>query len=388
MAVEVAKNPRLRGLPVVTGSDRGIVTAASYEAKAMGIPRGMPIFQLRKKFPKVIVMPGDYPAYVRYSGLMIDIVRRYADDVEEYSIDECFADLTGLDKPLKMSYREIVERIKHEVTTELDLSISVGVAPTKCLAKVASKWKKPNGLTVITTETAPEFLAQVPIEKVWGIGGQGSARLKKMGIQTAGDFARKDREWIEGLEKPYRMIWSELNAHSVMELDPKPKTLYSSIQKTRTFHPSTNDKTFLFSQISKHMEDACAKARRYGLIPRSASIFLKTRDFRYATREVKLPFPTNAPEILLSLARREFDIIHTKGTIYRTAGVGLHGLTPGKALQTDLFGEGTRAGKFEEVHKRIDALEAKHGKKLVRLASTPIDPEDEELEPDRNLLFL
>jgi nucleotidyltransferase/DNA polymerase involved in DNA repair len=384
----------LRGKPVVTGADRGIVTAASYEAKALGVTRGMPIFRLKKLFPQVIICEGDYPAYVRYSGLMMDIVRRYTDDVEEYSIDECFADLTGLDKTfingrkITMSYREIAERIKLEIETELDLSVSLGVAPTKCLAKVASKWKKPRGLTFITEADAPTFLAQVPIEKVWGIGGQTSARLKKMGIKTAGDFATRPREWVEAeLEKPYRMIWSELNGNSVMELDPNPKTLYSSIQKTRTFHPSTNDKTFLFSQISKHMEDACAKARRYGLIPRTASIFLKTRDFRYATREVKLPYPTNAPEILLSLARREFDIIHTKGILYRTAGVGLHGLTPRKALQSDLFGEGKRAEKFEEVHKRIDTLEEKYGKKLVRLGTTPYE-EDEGPEPDRNLLFL
>ncbi len=333
-------------------------------------------------------MPGDYSAYVHYSSLMIDIVRRYADDVEEYSIDECFAELTGLDRPLKMSYREIAERIKHEVTRELDLSISVGVAPTKCLAKVASKWQKPNGLIIITSETAPEFLREVPIEKVWGIGGQTSARLKKMGIKTAGDFALRPREWVDSeLEKPYRMIWSELNGTSVMELDPKQKTLYSSIQKTRIFHPSTNNKTFLFSQISKHMEDACGKARHYGLIPKSVSIFLKTRDFHYITREVKLPFPTNSPEILLSSARREFEAMHVKGLLYRTAGVGLHGLTPRKALQEDLFGEGARAGKFEEVHLKIDELEHKYGKKLVHLASTPASSDDE-LDIDRNLLFL
>ena len=149
VGVEMAKNPKLKNKPVVTGEERGIVSALSYEAKALGIVRGMPIFKVKKDFPQVIVVPGDYKSYARYSSLMFDIVRRYADDVEEYSIDECFADLTGLDKPLKMSYKEIAERIKKEINEELDLSVSIGIAPTKVLAKVASKWVKPNGLTII-----------------------------------------------------------------------------------------------------------------------------------------------------------------------------------------------------------------------------------------------
>jgi nucleotidyltransferase/DNA polymerase involved in DNA repair len=361
----------------------------------MGIPRGMPIFQLKKKFPsRVIVLPGDYDSYVKYSGWMVDIVRRYADDVEEYSIDECFAELTGLHKPLKMSYGEIARRIKDEITNELDLSVSVGVGPTKVLAKVGSKWKKPNGLTVIEQEKIPEFLHEVPIGKIWGIGGQTSQFLTKRGIKTAEDFRQKSREWvIENLAKPYKIIWHELNGTPIMEVDPKPKTLFSSIQKTRTFHPSTNDKAFLFAQLSKHIEDACTKARHYNLIPSSASIFLKTRDFRYATRPLVLPFPTNAPEILIACARRELDVIHTKGTLYRTTGVGLHGLTPARALSNDLFGNVSRAATFEDIHKRIDKLEEKYGRRVVHLASThtALDRDEEGTDSDdldRNLLFL
>jgi len=104
VGVEMAKNPKLKGLPVVTGEERGIVSALSYEAKALGVIRGMPIFRIKRDFPQVIILPGDYPAYEKYSSLMFEIVRRYADEVEEYSIDECFADLTGLEQPLKMTY--------------------------------------------------------------------------------------------------------------------------------------------------------------------------------------------------------------------------------------------------------------------------------------------
>jgi DNA polymerase-4 len=396
VAVEVAKNPALRGKPVVTGSERGIVTAASYEAKALGVTRGLPIFRLRQKFPQVIILPGDYAAYVKYSEMMFDIVRRYADDVEEYSIDECFADLTGLDKPLKMSYTEIAARIKDEITNELDLSVSVGVAPTKSLAKVASKWKKPNGLTVIPYEKITEYISQVPIGKVWGIGSATSQFLQKRGIKTAADLAAMKREWIlENVDRPVQTIWHELNGTAILEIDPNPKTLYSSIQKTRTFHPATNDKVFLLSQLSKHIEDACAKARHFDLVPKGASIFLKTSDFRYANRTLPLSFPTNAPEALITLAVRELDIMYAPGIRYRTAGVRLYELTPSEALSTDLFGNTARDEKFEKIHKTIDALEEKYGKRVVHLASTKkaLD-HDEEGEGsdgedlDRNLLFL
>ena len=112
VGVEIAKNPKLRGLPVITGEERGIATALSYEAKALGVTRGMPVFQIKKQFPSVLILPGDYKSYVEYSDKMFAIVGRYAYGVEEYSIDECFADLTGLDRTLKMTYRQIIEKIK------------------------------------------------------------------------------------------------------------------------------------------------------------------------------------------------------------------------------------------------------------------------------------
>lgn len=394
VAVEISKNPKLKGLPVVTGEERGIVSALSYEAKALGIVRGMPIFKLKKEFPKVIILPGDYKSYVKYSGLMFDIVRRYVDDVEEYSIDECFADLTGFDKPLKMSYRQIAERIKFEVNKELDLSVSVGVAPTKVLAKVASKWVKPNGFTIIEADNIKNFLIKTPISKIWGIGPQTSQFLNKKGIQNAGDFIEKDIYWIRSnLAKPYEIIWRELRGESVMDLNPNPKTVYSSIQKTRTFHPITNDKDFLFSQLSKHVEEACAKARHFKLVPKKISVFLKTQTFRYINSCVNLPLPTNAPEIIISLAEKELQKIHEEGILYRTTGVTLHDLVSTGIHQDDLFGNRKNIEKFEIVHKQIDSLEKKLGKTVIYLGSThqalnrKVKGTDSE-ELDRNLLFL
>lgn len=394
VGVEIAKNPKLLGLPVVTGEERGIVTALSYEAKAMGITRGFPIFKLKKEFPKVLILPGDYKSYEEYSTKMFDIVRRYADEVEEYSIDECFAELTGLDKPLKMSYREIAERIKLEINNELKLSISIGLGPTKCLSKVASKWEKPDGLTVIEIPSIKDFLSKTPIEKIWGIGRRTSEFLKLWKINTAGEFADKSLPWIKGnLSKPYQVIWYELNGVSILKVDPERKTTYSSVQKTRTFYPPTNDSVFLLSQISKHLEEACRKVRHYNLVPKKISFFLKSQEFRYYSFEVVLEAPTNTPEGLIVLARKYFNNIYRKNTFYRATGVSLYELVPEEVKQGDLFGGMITTNKFETIHKQIDSLEKKFGKRVIHLASShnakKIKTKGSDSEDlNRDLLFL
>jgi DNA polymerase-4/DNA polymerase V len=394
VGVEMAKKPALKGKPVVTGEERGIVSALSYEAKAIGIVRGMSIYKVKKYFPNVVVVPGDYKSYVQYSAKMFEIVRRYADDVEEYSIDECFADLTGIDKPLKMTYKEIAERIKKEIKDEMDISVSIGLAPTKVLAKVASKWVKPNGLTVIEKDKTKDFLSKTSIEKIWGIGPKTSEQLKKKGINTAQDFIEKDVKWIvENFSKPYEVIWNELRGEYIMEIDPESKTEYSSIQKTQTFHPATSDKVFLLSQFSQNIENACAKARHYKLIPRKVSFFLKTQSFKYYFSKAKLISPTNAPEIINSIIESKFKEIYTKGILYRTTGVVLEDLIPESVSQADLFGDSISANKFEIIHKQIDSLEEKFGKHIVYLASTHNARKNKRKgtdsdDLDRDLLFL
>lgn len=394
VGVEQAKDPSLCGLPVVTGEERGIATAMSYEAKALGITRGMPVYRIKKEFPQVIVLAGDYKSYEKYSRKMFDIVRRYADDVEEYSIDECFADLTGLEKVLKMTPREVATRIKHEVHEELGLSVSIGLAPTKVLTKVASNWVKPGGLTVIEHGTILDFLKEKPVGKIWGIGPQTARVLENLGVTTALHFITKDIDWVrERLSKPYEVIWRELRGEHVMEINPEQKTVYSSIQKTRTFHPPTSDTAFLLSQFSKNLEDACAKARYYELIPKKVSLFLKTQQFSYTHALITLSQPTSSPETILSQIEERFKEMYRNGVLYRATGVTLQELSAEVPQQMDLFGESDRASKFEEIHRHLDTLESKFGKKMVHLGSTQTalnkkgkgtDSED----MDRHLLFL
>lgn len=395
VAVEVAKDPSLKGLPVVTGAERGIASAFSYEAKALGITRAMPIQKIKREFPQVIVLDGDYKSYSKYSRAMFDIVRRYADDVEEYSIDECFADLTGLDRPLKMTYLEIAERIKKEVDEELGLSVTIGMAPTKVLAKVASKWVKPNGLTVITVDTAGEFLKTFPVEKVWGIGPRTAESLNRKGVLMACDFVSKDERWVNAnFSSNYSDMWKELKGVSVMKVNQEIKSSYSSIQRMHTFHPATGDKKFLLMQLSKHIEDVCAQARRYSLVTKKFTIALRDKTLRYTVLPVSMLEPTNAPEIILGLVEEKLDELYVNGMTYRATGITLQNLTKPYTAQAALFGsEDTKSDKFQEIHKQLDALENKFGKHVVHLASTQgaLENMTEDIDAgaaDRNLLFI
>lgn len=209
---EAAKDPALRGRAVITGLERGIVSSLTYEAKARGISRAMPLGQVRRLCPDAVILPSDYETYSLYSARMFNILRRFSPAVEEYGIDEGFSDLTGWHRPLGLSYDELVWAIKESLDRELGLTFSVGLAATKVLAKIGSKWKKPSGLTVIPPAGARAYLEKLPLAKVWGIGPQTAASLARRGLYTAHDLARQEELWARAfLAKPQYEIWQELN---------------------------------------------------------------------------------------------------------------------------------------------------------------------------------
>ena len=234
---EQAVHPELRGKPVITGKERGIVSAASYEAKAKGVERGMRLFEARKACPNVVMLPSDYETYSLFSVRMFDILRRFSPDVEEYSIDEAFVDLTGLRRSFHGPYEEIAREVQKMIEQELGITVSVGVSLSKVLAKVASKHRKPRGLTMIPGREIHDFLAQLPVGKVWGIGPNTAAFLHKFGITTALQFARADERFIKSrLSKPFQEIWHELNGRSVYPVTADARQAYQSIDAD--FHPA------------------------------------------------------------------------------------------------------------------------------------------------------
>jgi DNA polymerase-4/DNA polymerase V len=368
---EQARHPKLQGRPVVTGKERGIAASMSYEAKARGVVRGMRLVDIRRVCPDAVILPSDYETYSLLSKRLFAIVRRYTPDVEEYSIDECFADLTGLRRPLRMSYERIARAIKHDLDTELGFTFSVGLAPTKVLAKIGSKWQKPSGLTAIPGREIHTFLASLPVEKVWGIGPQTTALLAKHGIRTALAYARQPEPWVRRrMIKPFYQIWQELNGTSVMDLELTQKASYQSIQKMKTFSPPSADKAFVFAQLSKNIENACIKARRYQLAAGGIIIFLRQQDFRDHGLEIRFSRATAFPHEMLPLVEPAFDHVFNAHQQYRSTGVVLLNLDECQDGQLDLFGASLQIERMTRLYQSIDQVKAKYGKHTLFLGSS------------------
>lgn len=367
---EQAMNPALRGKPVVTGSERGIASAMSYEAKARGVTRGMAMWEIKKVCPDVIIMSSNYELYSMFAARVYEIVRRYTNEVEEYSIDECFADITGMRRALGMSYEQIAEKVKQELEDELGVTFSIGLAPTKVLAKIGSNFNKPSGFTSIPANEAHLFLEKTPIEKVWGIGKQTSTYLKKFGIVTAYDYANRSFSWITNhMSKPYIEIYQELRAIKVLVLNLEEKHDYKSISKTKTFTPPSQNPDYIFAQLSKNIENACIKARRHHLRSDTISVFLKTQEFKYHAIDFKLSSRVNTPTLIIGKVRDLFNKMFVPGVMYRGTGITMKNLEY-KIQQPDLFGEHAEVEKYETIYSCVDDMSHKYGKHTIYLGGS------------------
>ena len=194
---ESACDPKLKNRAIVTGKERGIVSCPSYEAKALGIKRGMRLIEAKKLYPDLIILPSDYELYSIYSDRMFSIIRRFTPDVEEYSIDEAFCDLAGLRRIYRASYPAIARKIKEAIQGELGITVSVGIGLSKILAKLASKANKPDGFTDVPGSKLDAFLKEMPLEKVCGFGPNSTALLNKCGIRTVLDYVNKPQAFAQ-----------------------------------------------------------------------------------------------------------------------------------------------------------------------------------------------
>ncbi len=368
---EQAVNPALRGKPVVTGKERGIVSAASYEAKKYGIKRGVALWDVKKLCPHAIIVPSNYETYSLFSKRMFDIIRQTAGDVEEYSIDEGFVDITGLRRALRMSYTAMAQKMKKEIEDGLGITVSVGVAPTKVLAKLGSGWNKPSGLVVISHRNVESFLNNAPTQKIWGIGFQTAQYLEKYGIKTAGDLVKRSEKWVTSfLTKPHQEIWQELQGVSLYTVHTELKSTYASIGKTRTFTPPSCNRSVVFAQLSKNIENAFIKVRRHQLAVKKMVVYLKTQDFRFFGHEAALSRPTCYPLDVLALAEQLFSDLFQPQTLYRATGVVLLDLQTHTHIQRTLFEEPVRLEKLERLYGSIDELSQKYGKHTVFVGSS------------------
>lgn len=357
VACEVSLQPQYRGRPVVTGAEKSIITALSYEAKALGLTRTMPVFQVRKNFPQVTILSSNYDNYIIFSKRMFAIVRRYTDVVEEYSIDECFADLSSVQDPEK-----VAALIQETISKELGITVSVGLASTKVLAKIASKQNKPKGFT--------SFLKVVDIEaisigKVWGIGRSASAQLIGLGVSNVKDFIDKDYSWIcHHLSKPYQAIWYELQGTSVLPVETSSDP-QKSIAHTRSFMYSTNDKRVIWGELVKNIEAVCTKARKAGFDACDAYVFIKTKEFQYSGTHITFSAPVSEPISITKEVSKVFAAMFIKGIQYRATGITLQNLIPRNSVSS-LF-ETENNSKLFDV---IDKISHKYGEGTLKVASS------------------
>jgi len=368
---EEAIHPELRGKPIIAGGERGIVACASYPAKKLGVKRGVPLHEARKICPGLIVLPSDYETYSLFSKRMFDIMRRFTPDVEEYSIDEAFSDITGMRRFWKASYEEIALNMKKAIEKELSITVSVGLSITKVLAKVASKHQKPAGMTVITGPDIASYLQDLPVEKIWGIGPATTHYLAKLGIRTALAFAQmSEKTVLKKFTKPGVEIWQELRGRSVYPVTTGEKTSYASISKTKTFAPPSSNAEYLFAQLMRNMESACIKARRYSLAPNRIVVFLKKQDFHSVGSEAKLSRPCACPLEISEVIHELFDACYCPKDTYRTTGVVLLDLEADADTQYTLFDDPIQAEKIKDIYGVADELGQKFGKHTVHLGSS------------------
>ena len=291
--------------------------------------------------------------------------------MEEYSIDEAFADITGMRRALHSSYETIAANLKKAIDSELGLTVTVGLSLTKVLAKVGSKHQKPNGTTIIPGRAIAKYLQNMTVDKVWGIGPATTSYLNKLGIKTALEFARMPEVIVmKKFTKPGIEIWRELRGESVYPVTTEEKSVYASISKTRTFAPPTKDPEYLFAHLLRNLEAACIKARRYKLAPKKIVPILKKKNYDSVACEIKLSRPTSQPLEISDLLRDAFQSLFREHELYRATGIILLELTIDTNRQYSLFEDPVKAEKIKELYEAIDEISGRYGKHTLHLGGS------------------
>jgi DNA polymerase-4/DNA polymerase V len=383
-AVEQAQDPALRGRPVVTGKERGIIACASYEAKACGISRNLSLYEARRRCPGLVVLPSDYETYSIFSQRMFAIARRYTPMVEEYSIDEGFADLTGTRRLHRKSYEDIARDIQTTIHAELGITVSVGLSLTKTLAKLASDFRKPHGFTAVAGCHLHHLLMRRKLEDVCGFGPGTSALLRKQGLDTPLDYARRSEKWAETLlGKIGRELWHELRgnvAYPVRTTSEPPKT---SIGKCQTFAAASQDVDYVQARLMRCLESAFIKLRRHSLRTKVLYVGLRRQDYTQLGLEAVLSRPTSATLEAVPFARALFARLVESGTSYRATLVVLAGLESDAERQMELFEDNVRIEEMRAASMAADAVNDLYGKHTVCLGSVlHLTPQRESVDRD------
>ena len=356
--------PDLKDKPVVVLSNNdGCVVARSNEAKKMGIKAGTPYFQLAEQFPnqKIVVFSSNYELYGELTSRVVSIIRNEAPAYFRYSIDECFVYLDGMEKiDLKTWGEELHKKIKRSV----GMPVSIGLAPNKTLAKMASHFaKKYQGYRhccmIDSDEKRIKALKLYPIDEVWGIGRRYAARLEALGVKTAYDFAEHNQTWVKATFNNFviERTWRELNGEDCVPNEEMAKK--KSICTSRSFNGMITDLDGLRTHVSNYAARCAEKLRQQGTVASIVGVFLNTNAFRedlpqyWNFQEMRLVTPSSSTITIVKAANEVLQKLYRQGYHYKKAGVIVMGIGPNSPIQQDLFD--INAEQFEKM-KRLDAV--------------------------------
>lgn len=379
VSVELLDHPELRGKPVVVGGpvNRGVVAAASYEARAFGIHSAMPMSRARRLCPDLIVIRGSHEKYGRVSAAVMEIFRSVTPIVEPLALDEAFLDVSGALRRLGRP-AEIAQLIRAQVAEQQGITCSVGVASTKFVAKLASTRCKPDGMMVVPVDGAVAFLHALPVAALWGVGERTEQILTRLGLRTVADLAALPLGTLQ------RELGNALGSH-LHELswgrDPRPVVPVSpekSIGSEETFPHDIDDPETIHRELLRLAETVGARLRASGNTGRTVSVKLRMANFKTITRSRTLAEPTDLSRVIYATARDLYEAAGLDRVRLRLVGVRVENLTPADQTSRQLA-LGDRETGWHEVERAVDQVARRFGKGAVRPAALvkPADAGDE-----------
>jgi DNA polymerase-4 len=375
-AVEQRDDPALRGRPVVVGgaSARGVVAAASYEARVYGIHSAMPAVQARTLCPHAVFVRGDMRKYRRESRRIFDVFRRYSPRVEALSLDEAFLDMTGTERLLGDPAR-VAERLRAEVRAETGLAVSVGVAPVKMVAKIASDLAKPDGHLVVAADEVQAFLAPLAVGRIFGVGPVARARLATLGIATIGDLARFPDDRLHAALGAFGVGLARLaRGDDIRDVEPDREA--KSYGEENTFERDVSDRRRLEAALAAHAEAIARRLRRDHVRGRGVTLKVKLARalgggrFPVLTRSLMLPAATDDGAAIADAARALLARADPREPV-RLVGVSVSRLASPAAEQLALLLPDRAAARRSRLNEAIDAIHERFGDAVLRRGIAP-----------------
>jgi DNA polymerase-4 len=368
-SVEQRDRPELRGRPVIVGglNGRGVVCAASYEARPSGVRSAMPIITARRLCPQAVFLPVRMAHYVEISRQIREVMLAFSPLVEPLSLDEAFLDVSGC-QALFGDAPEIALKLKTQIKTETGLTASVGVAPNKFLAKLASDHGKPDGLIVVTADGVSEFLNPLPVGRIWGVGAKAEKRMHALGIDTIGQVARLSRElMVDHFGEMGGHVWELARGADNRQVVPDRDA--KSISSETTFAQDVDDRETLKMWLLDLTDHLAARLRHVGIKARTVELKIRSSDFHTRHRAQALPEATNLTDVLWQTAQEIFERGVTDDLFpVRLLGVGATRLTRDATVQRNLF-EASQRDRQQALDHTIDAIRGQFGSAAVRRGS-------------------